>query len=422
MFQVVWGFEGFGGLEHHLAELALALAERGAEVHVFAEAPVSPDNAYVQRLRRGGIPTSGANRVSTVAHHLGRMRLGPVWRVAVRSLQAFRWLHAHTPGTRRAASPGDELILARRGFHPVTADLFRRLDAAAAKAPPDVVHVHGTRLRQSWVISWAAARGIATAYTEHITLDEWGGPGDPESVQVVTSELGALACVSERSRTSLRGALGDSFPVAVVRHIVSAVDGASRPPDHGPLRLLTVARLELIKGIDVLLHALATARERGTEVHLTIAGDGTQRDALVALVRTLALRNVEFLGAVSPHAVGHLMQKAHAVVLPSRGEGLPVVLIEAMANGRAVIAARSGGIGEVVTDGCTGLLVNPEQPGQLADAIVRMAADLPALVRMGAAGRRAWEAGGWTPDAVLAETDALYRAARVQADARAVHA
>ena len=62
-----------------------------------------------------------------------------------------------------------EAVLAQRLYHPVTQDLFVRLDAAADAAPPDVVHVHGSRLGQWWVLQWAAARGLPTMYTEHVT-------------------------------------------------------------------------------------------------------------------------------------------------------------------------------------------------------------------------------------------------------------
>ena len=69
------------------------------------------------------------------------------------------------------------------------------------------------------------------------------------------------------------------------------------------------------------------------------------------------------------------MQAAHLVVLPSRGEGLPVALVEAMACARGVIATRSGGNAEAIVDGVTGLLVDPERVDQLSDAISTLAGD-----------------------------------------------
>ncbi|CAN5567053.1 hypothetical protein BH09GEM1_BH09GEM1_37840 [soil metagenome] len=419
VFLVVWGFEGFGGLEHHLAELALALAKRGDEVLVFSEAPLTRGNAYVRRLRAAGINITGASPIAGLAHHLGGLHLGPVWRVAVRVLRVTRWVRAKFAPRDRAVSPGEERIIAARGYHPVTADLFRRLDEAVADGAPDVVHVHGTRLRQQWAVAWAATRGLPSVYTEHVTLHEWAGVADPDAVEIMQSRVGALACVSARSRDSLIAAVGTALPVVIVKHIVAAEVAATPIDREGPLRLLIVARLEVIKGVDVLLRAVAIAREAGHAVRLTVAGDGTQRSALHALARALGLTDIAFLGAVAPERVPGLLRAAHVMVLSSRGEGLPVALVEAMGNGRAVIATRSGGIAEVLRDGVTGILVDPESPEQLAAAIARLARDRATVAAMGEAARRAWRDDGWTPEAVLAETDALYRAARVRAGALA---
>ncbi len=98
VFQVVWAFQQFGGLEHHLAELALALARRGDDVLVFTEAPVAPDNAYAQRLRAAGISVSGASPFATAAFRLGELPLGKLWRVAVH-------MFASCAGSRHARRP-----------------------------------------------------------------------------------------------------------------------------------------------------------------------------------------------------------------------------------------------------------------------------------------------------------------------------
>lgn len=422
VFLVVWGFEEFGGLEHHLAELARALSKQGAEVIVFSEAPLLPGNAYVRRLRASGITITGPSPIAGIAHHVGRMQLGPLWRVAVRMLQATRWLRSRLIPSARRTSANEERIIAARGYHPVTADLFRRMDDAFAQGRPDVVHVHGTRLRQQWAVAWAAEKGLPVVYTEHVTLHEWAGVADADAVQIMQASVGALACVSERSRESLIAVLGTTIPIAVVKHVVAADDEPTPLDSSGALRLLIVARLERIKGIDVLLRAVGLAQRAGHAITLTVAGDGTERGALHALALELGLIDVTFLGAVMPENVGGLLRDAHVMVMSSRGEGLPVALVEAMAHGRATIATRVGGVAEIVREGVTGLLVDSERPDQLATAIGRLASDRAMVAAMGGAARQAWRSDGWTPEAVLAETDALYRAARERADALAVHA
>jgi glycosyltransferase involved in cell wall biosynthesis len=285
-----------------------------------------------------------------------------------------------------------------------------------ARGRPDAIHVHGTRLRQAWVIDWAHARGIPTVYTEHVTLDERAGAVDAAAIATMRERLGAMACVSERSRTSLQATLGAAHPVAVMRHVVDgpadelmpASTTAAGVGDKRPLAIVCVARLEQYKGIDVLLRALALVQSRGSAVTALILGDGAERAALEALARSLDLRHVEFVGAVPPEAVSPALLAADLMVLPSRGEGLPLAIVEAMAHGRPVLATRVGGNAEVVVEGVTGLLVDPERPYALADAIVELAASPERLQAMGAAARRAWAEGAWSPIHVVAQARALY--------------
>jgi glycosyltransferase involved in cell wall biosynthesis len=401
---VAWGFEPFGGMERHITELALALRSRGHEVQVFLETPAPATNSYVARLQRHGVSVSGAGVLAGFLDRLGRLNLG---------------------GARQAITAP----IRSRHAHPVTRDLFRRLAAAFADRAPDVIHVHGTRLRQAWVIDWAHARGIPTVYTEHVTLDERGGAVDAAAVATMRTRLGAMLCVSERSRASLRAVLGDAVSVGVMRHVVQAppeaTNGARAKPIHstsashsGALRAVCVARLEHYKGIDVLLRALALVQAEGVRVTMRIAGDGAEREALESLARTLTLRDVHFIGAVAPERVGDELRDADLMVLPSRGEGLPLAIVEAMAHGLPVIATRVGGNEEAVDDGNTGLLVPPEQPEALAAAIIQLARDHEARRRMGDAARRAWASGGWSPDAVVADALQLYASAATGPRAR----
>ena len=95
---------------------------------------------------------------------------------------------------------------------------------------------------------------------------------------------------------------------------------------------------------------------------------------------------MRFLGQVSP--IQRAIERAAAVVVPSMGEGFGMVALEAMERARPVIAAEIGGLGELVRDGETGVLVPPGDADALRDAIVRVAGDLDAARAMGEAGRR----------------------------------
>lgn len=398
ILQVAWEFEAFGGLQSHVTELVLALRERGHSVQVLLETAPSAQNAYLTRLRRAGVTVSGAGVVAALLDRLGQLPLGRARKTITAPIRS-------------------------RHAHPVTRDLFRRLAAVVKESRPDVIHVHGTRLRQAWVIDWAHAHGIATVYTEHVTLDERDGAADAAAVETMRTRLDQMVCVSERSRTSLHTTLGSDQPVEVMRHVVPGPADArmvsmTTGDTTSALRAICVARLEHYKGIDVLLHALALARAQGVIVHLRLLGDGAERGALQALARSLAVPDVQFVGAVLPERVGDALLESELMILPSRGEGLPLTIVEAMAHGRPVIATRVGGNAEVVDDGVTGVLVAPERPEELATAIVRLANDRNELRRMGEAARRAWEAGDWAPDVVVSHAVQIYRAATLRRAAR----
>jgi glycosyltransferase involved in cell wall biosynthesis len=136
-----------------------------------------------------------------------------------------------------------------------------------------------------------------------------------------------------------------------------------------------------------LLRAFAAAKRELPALELEVAGRGPLEPALKALARELGvLDSVRFLGHVSP--IQAAIERAAVVVVPSMGEGFGMVALEAMERSRPVIAASIGGLGELVRDGETGLLVPPGDAEPLRDAIVRVAGDLELARAMGEAGRR----------------------------------
>ena len=165
---------------------------------------------------------------------------------------------------------------------------------------------------------------------------------------------------------------------------------AAEPEEHvdGLLQLLSVGRLELVKGHSILLHALAELRRRGLSLELKIIGDGSRRPHLERLSRKLGLGDsVIFAGAVGQNEIPSLYMEADIFCVPSLGEGGPVVAMEAMAVGLPIVASNTGGIPELVEHGVTGLLVPPGHPRALADGIERLIRDRALRRRLGAAGR-----------------------------------
>jgi glycosyltransferase involved in cell wall biosynthesis len=160
----------------------------------------------------------------------------------------------------------------------------------------------------------------------------------------------------------------DSFEIV---HYGITPNGEPKPYVDETPRLLCVGRLIPIKGHIVLLRAFAAAKKEVPGLELDIAGRGPLEPALRALTRELGIADsVRFLGYVAP--IQSAIERSAIVVVPSMGEGFGMVALEAMERARPVIAAEIGGLGELVRDGETGLLVTPGEAEPLREAIVRL--------------------------------------------------
>ena len=181
------------------------------------------------------------------------------------------------------------------------------------------------------------------------------------------------------------------IPVAYVPNGMEAAS-PSNAPAHGPV--LCVARLVPKKGVDTLLAAVPAVIEAEPGARIEIIGDGPQRAELEALARELGVAHaVSFLGAQPGPAVAAAYRRASMFVLPCRiapdgdRDGLPTVLLEAMARGLPVISTDIVGIPELVQHRNTGLVVPPDDPPALAHAVLDLRRDDLLRKRLGAAAR-----------------------------------
>ena len=159
--------------------------------------------------------------------------------------------------------------------------------------------------------------------------------------------------------------------------------------DPKPFTLLSAGRLDPVKGFPMLLDAVAALRGRGLDVRLHIAGGGDMRPTLEAQLARLGIPvgSVVLEGWKSGAEMPALYAQADAFVLASFAEGIPVVLMEAMARGVPCIATAVHGTPELVVHRETGLLVPPGNSEALAEAIATLAGDRTLRLRLGAAGR-----------------------------------
>ena len=302
----------------------------------------------------------------------------------------FLMLHEHEPGAWDFAGE-----LTARGIPldaiPLAADVdpiaFFRLGAYLARLRPTILHTHLVHADVYGQLTGALTGVPVRVSTKHGFNEFRENPGFALGDRAIATFAHTHIAISRglaRYLEEVEGFDGSSFEIV---HYGIEPDGAPRAYGGRQPRLLCVGRLIPIKGHIVLLRAFAEARRQLPELRLDIAGRGPLEPALRALAKELEVDDaIRFLGYVAP--VQRAIEDVAIVVVPSMGEGFGMVALEAMERARPVIAAEIGGLGELVEEGVTGLLVPPGEADPLAEVIVRLARDLPAATEMGEAGRR----------------------------------
>lgn len=254
-----------------------------------------------------------------------------------------------------------------------------RLARGLARRRPDVVNVHFLMGQCVYFLMLRKIFGYRVVLSAHGS--DVLRPSDPcrKYLPYFFRKADATTVVSSHLQDEARKLAGDGARTDRIRLVPNGVDvdfwsAAPRDPSETPT-LVTAGRLERVKGFDVLLDAFAEVRERAPSARLVLAGDGAERASLIARARELGvLEGVEFAGHLAPHELRARLARASVFVLPSRSEGMPLALIEAMAAGVPVVATRVGGVPEVVHSG-TGRLVEPERPPELARAVLDVLRD-----------------------------------------------
>lgn len=167
----------------------------------------------------------------------------------------------------------------------------------------------------------------------------------------------------------------DKLVVAPLGVDVDRFTPASGVRESEQLNILTVARFSAAKGLHVLLHAFAKLASKTSlpPLHLTLVGDGEYRGSLEALAKELGIsESVEFAGAKNQDEILAYYQHADVFCLPSFAEGVPVVLMEAMAMEVPCVSSRITGIPELIEDGVDGLLATAANVDSLVDALQRL--------------------------------------------------
>lgn len=398
-----FGGDGRGGVAVHTGKIAEALAEAGEAVTVLADDVPNSTAIDATPVRPFSvIPYASPRRTEAIALLLKH---------------GFRgWPSAPAP---RALGRLDSLWVL--GFAPSYYELIRRLS-------PDIVHIHGVGLRVLAVHRAAARIHAPLVLTVHSLRGHV--PDDAFFSRSVPSLFvpDALITVSRHLKTE---AISYGVEESRIHVIPNGVDRSTFVPmdkevartklglpQQGPIVLL-VAHLIERKGADLAIRAIQKVVSRKPDAKLYLIGapqsytDSSWKERLFALPGLLGIeKQVVFLGDSPGHSNGQLnlwYNAADIVVLPSRAEGMGMVLTEAMACGTPVIGTRVGGIPDVITDGSNGLLVPPEDPDGLAAAIVELLTNRELQQRLGEVGlRRVGQEHDW--DVIARQTQQVYAA------------
>ena len=204
--------------------------------------------------------------------------------------------------------------------------------------------------------------------------------------------------------------LGEMTPCTTTSIMNPVAIPPTAPDDRRvPGRIVSLGRLGERKGSKVLVAAVALLADRGVDASLVLAGDGDREEVEREAERLGVADRVEIRSWIEPREVAELLDSAAVFALPSREEGLPVALLEAMAHGLPVVVTPVGGIPDLVRDPDHGRLVSPDDPEGLAAALGELLGDPTAARSTGAAARAEVESRCAVPVVTALVADAFRR-------------
>lgn len=375
--------------------------------YLTGEYPRASDT-FIQRevaaLRKLGHEVETCSIRTTGPEHLvgpeQREEHARTFKVLAAAKSPMRLLRAHLRWMRNPVRYGKALGLAWRtapkGIKGRLYNLIYFLEAgvlAAHLQDQGVQHLHNHIAKASCTVAMLseALSGIPYSFTIH-------GPDiffEPNHWRIDEKAARAsfVACISDFCRSQLMCFAKQSNWEKL--HIVHCGVEPERYGKtwHSGQRMLFVGRLAGVKGVPILLQTLVELQKDMPDLSLRLIGDGPERASLEHMSKELGVSDrVEFLGYKNQTEVAEALLETDLFVLPSFAEGVPVVLMEAMASGVPVITTQIAGISELVTHGESGWLVPPGDVPSLAAAIRRGFEDPPERQAMGEVGRETVEA------------------------------
>jgi colanic acid/amylovoran biosynthesis glycosyltransferase len=359
------------------------------EVEELRRRGVSIETFSVRPARASGVITETDRRERDQTFAL----LNPPYRELLRNnVSAIR--NSPLRFLRAAKTAYDLRTKGARGFLKWAAYLAEGVSLGTELERRGVQHLHNHFANSSANVAMLASSysGIPFSFTLHGLAEvEWPDVG-PLQDKLSRAAFLVTICEFNRSQTYRMTSTEDWSKVNIVRcglDLSQFPQKLKRPRDAGPIRVLCVARLDKEKGIPGLIEAFSQVVSEGLDAHLDLIGDGPERDAVERQIRELRLQErVTLHGRKAGQDVRDAFVRADICAMSSLIEGLPIVLMEAMATGTPVIAPTIAGIPELVTHERTGLLYTPSNWGELAGCITRLAKDESLRERLVEGGRK----------------------------------
>lgn len=357
----------------------VALEELGFDVEIFPllreREPLQHREAERLAARAHDIPLASRAVLRAQLHWLRRRPL-----TYVAAWGAALWGNLRSP----------RFLIRALAVVPLAATFAQRMEAAR------VTHIHAHWATHPALAAYVASRltGIPYSFTAHAHDIYVDRPMLHEKIR----RSAFVVTISEFNRQFLERHYGRLAEERIVVVHCGTDTSLFQPPSiraPGPWTIVCVASLQPQKGQTYLVEACRRLVAEGIELRCLLVGDGETRPILEAQIREAGLEaRVELIGQQPRHRVIELLGGADAVAQPSivlpsgKMEGIPVALMEALAMERPVVATAISGVGELVEDGVTGLLVAPASPTQLTDALRRLHAEPELGATLGRAGRR----------------------------------
>jgi phosphatidylinositol alpha-mannosyltransferase len=308
-------------------------------------------------------------------------------------------------GVGRSLSIRYNGAVARLAFGPRVAARVRRVLRAEK---PDVVHVHEPFAPSAGMLAVLVSPAPVVATFHAAAPDSVAYKAFAPVLRPLWRKLAGRIAVSEEAKRTVQRAFGERTMAVIPNGIALERFAHVPPPDPSTRAIVFVGRLEPRKGASVLLRAFPRVLERVPQATLVVVGEGAERRALE---RAAAGMPVRFVGRVEPDALAAELAGANVVCAPSLGgESFGIVLVEAMAAGRAVVGSAIPGYSAVVNHGGEGVLVPPGDAQALAEALAELLDDPRRAAAMGERGRARAARFSW--DVVVAEVEGVYEAAR----------